>query len=57
MPSERAASAALPASREAMATISASVPRCMAGITFFTAIAATPRMPQRTFTFVLQGSF
>ena len=44
----RAARCALPRSREAIATIWHRVPRCIAGTTFFTAMFAAPRIPQRT---------
>src|SRR5690349_7634334 len=44
-----AASSALRESREAMAAISLQSPFCIAGITFFTAIAATPSTPHLTF--------
>src|SRR5688572_14780375 len=36
-------------SRDASPAISDHAPRCMAGMTFFTAMFATPRTPQRTF--------
>src|SRR5579872_6940531 len=49
MPSWRAACCAFARSREAMAVISHRSPRCIAGITFWTAILATPRTPQRSF--------
>jgi hypothetical protein len=48
MPSSAAAAAARGASRDAMAVTSQRSDRCIAGITLFTAIAAQPRMPQRT---------
>src|SRR5271165_757788 len=48
MPSLPAASRALPASREAIARICETSPRCIAGMTFSTAMLATPRTPQFT---------
>src|SRR5271157_5221180 len=48
MPSFSAASRALARSREAIAAISETSPRCIAGITFSTAILATPRTPHLT---------
>src|SRR5262245_16359134 len=48
MPSFRAASFAFSSEREAMAAMRDRSPFCMAGITFSTAILATPRMPQAT---------
>src|SRR5262245_13030138 len=58
MPSAVAAASALARSRDAIATISVSDPRCIAGITFFTAMPATPSTPHRSLcTAVLfQGS-
>src|SRR6516225_3536649 len=44
-----AASCAFARSREAMAAISLQLPFCIAGITFFTAIPATPSTPHLTF--------
>ena len=44
---EAAASLARCGSRDAIATISQASPFCIAGITFLTAIPATPRTPQR----------
>src|SRR6266849_800304 len=49
MSSLAAASFALRGSREAMPAISLHSPFCIAGITFFTAIAATPSTPHFTF--------
>src|SRR5208337_2318594 len=49
MPSLSAASRALARSREAIAAISDASPRCIAGITFSTAILATPSTPHLTF--------
>src|SRR5215470_20316662 len=48
MPSVRAASSALPRSREAIAVTSLHTPFCMPGMTFVTAIFAVLRIPQRT---------
>src|ERR1700728_1813441 len=48
MPSVRAASSALPGSREAIAVTSLHTPFCMPGMTFVTAIFAVLRIPQRT---------
>src|SRR5437763_4719338 len=48
MPSARAASSAFSRLREAMAATSLHSPFCIAGITFRTAILATPRTPHRT---------
>src|SRR5438105_15847324 len=49
MPNWAAAFSALLGSREEMAAISLHSPICMAGITFFTAMAATPNTPHLTF--------
>src|SRR5579863_9271161 len=48
MASWRAACCALMGSREAIAVMSHRSPRCMAGMTFWTAILATPSTPQRS---------
>src|SRR5262245_30836477 len=48
MPSEAAAEAAFAASREPIATTSASAAVRMPGITFFTPMSAVDRIPQRT---------
>src|SRR5215208_1677626 len=48
MPSGPAATRARSASREAMATTRDLWLRCIAGITFLTAMSAAPRTPQRT---------
>src|SRR4051812_17254220 len=48
MPSDAAVSAALAASRDAMASMRLKAPRCMAGITFSRAILAVLRTPQET---------
>ena len=49
MPSDAGRAAALCApSRDAMASTRVDVPFCIAGITLFVAIRATPRTPQRT---------
>src|SRR5882672_7815604 len=48
MPSARAASSALPRSREAIAVTSLHAPFCIPGMTFFTPILAVLRIPQRT---------
>ena len=48
-PSEAAALLARAPSRDAIASTRVHVPFCIAGITLFVAIRATPRTPQRTF--------
>src|SRR5215469_17345447 len=48
MPSVRAASSALPRSREAIAVTSLHTPFCMPGMTFVTAMFAVLKIPQRT---------
>jgi len=48
IPRERAASSALPRSREAIAVTSHNSPFCIPGITFFKPILAAPRTPHRT---------
>src|SRR5262249_40040537 len=48
MPSEAAAADAFARSREAMATTRDEALRCIAGITFASAMFAAPRIPQRT---------
>ena len=48
MPSVFAAAFALPGSREAIAAISETLPRCIAGMTFSVAILATPITPHLT---------
>src|SRR4051794_38007659 len=48
IPSAPAAASAFALSREAIAVTSVYSLRCMAGITFFTAMPATPNTPQRT---------
>src|ERR1019366_4003986 len=57
MPRAAAACWALGRSREAMAAISHHSPRCMAGMTFFTAILAAPRTPQRTLRIIPSPTF
>src|SRR5215831_16803372 len=53
MPSCAAAFSALGSSRDAMAAISLHSPSCIAGITFFTAIPATPSTPHLTFCMLM----
>jgi hypothetical protein len=48
MPSLSAAARALAKSRDAIATMREARPRCMAGITLFSAMFAAPKTPHRT---------
>src|SRR5438132_11138983 len=52
MPNSLAACLALSRSLEAIAVTSDHSPRCIAGMTFFTAMLATPKTPHSTFFFI-----
>src|ERR1700756_4595707 len=54
MPNDFAAFSAFPLSRDAMATISLRLPFCIPGITFLTAMAATPSTPHFTLARFIQ---
>jgi hypothetical protein len=52
MPSPSAATSAFVSSRDAIAVTSQNCPSRIAGITFRTAMSATPRTPHRTFVVI-----